>query len=104
MKWSFLFILITISITIISYYIKKNYIDFEINKEIIIENSKINLKRNENGVITIFGNEINDFARGLGYLHAIDRPAQLIFQRIVGQGRLSELVTSNKETLLIGIL
>jgi penicillin amidase len=47
-------------------------------------------------------NEV-DMYWGQGYVHATDRGMQLLFMRILGQGRVSELLDSSDESLQIDI-
>lgn len=63
------------------------------------ENVKIT--RNKSGVPRIKANTIEDCLYGLGYVHAVDRGMQMLFMRILGRGRLSELLDSSDTSLAI---
>ncbi len=63
----------------------------------------IRLRRIAGGVLEIRGMDDLDFAAGLGFGHACDRALQLLFTRLAGQGRLSECLEDNDETLRIDI-
>ncbi len=51
----------------------------------------------------IWGTDDLDFARGLGFAHACDRGLQMMYTRLVGQGRLSECLMSSEQTLAIDV-
>ena len=61
----------------------------------------IKLTRTKEGVPKVKANTIEDCLYGLGYVHAIDRGMQMIFMRILGRGRLSELLDSSDTSLSI---
>ncbi len=63
----------------------------------------LRLRRIAGGVMEIIGRDDLDFARGLGFAHAYDRGLQMMITRLVAQGRLSECLADNDETLLIDI-
>ncbi len=57
--------------------------------------------RNADGVMQLWAGDENAFAAGLGYVHAYDRQVQMMVVRLVGQGRLSECLRADRETLVI---
>ncbi|MEY2933217.1 MAG: hypothetical protein RL033_3966 [Pseudomonadota bacterium] len=59
------------------------------------------LTRDHHGVPHLTAPELGSLLWGLGYCHALDRGLQLLLTRIVGQGRASECLTANAETLEI---
>lgn len=59
--------------------------------------------RDENGVPHVEAQNEVDMYWGQGYVHAIDRGMQLLFMRILGQGRVSELLDASDESLQIDI-
>ncbi|MCH2157520.1 MAG: penicillin acylase family protein [Oleiphilaceae bacterium] len=63
----------------------------------------LSIQRDANGVPHINANNLNDATWGLGYCHAIDRGMQLQFMRILGQGRLCELLDDTNDNLEIDI-
>jgi penicillin G amidase len=48
---------------------------------------------------SITGTHDDDYYLGLGYAHAHDRLVQMVLQRIVGAGRISELLAASPEAL-----
>jgi penicillin amidase len=72
-------------------------------REIDIAGSTIEIARNKNGVIMLWGDDDLDLARGLGFAHAQDRLVQMILVRLVGQGRLCECLINDDETLEIDV-
>lgn len=64
---------------------------------------RVNVKitRTKSGTAKIKANTIEDCLYGLGYAHAVDRGMQMLFMRILGQGRLSELLDSSDNSLAI---
>ena len=52
----------------------------------------LSILRDDAGVPHIQANSINDLNWGIGYSHATDRSTQLQMMRIIGQGRLCELL------------
>ena len=61
----------------------------------------LRLTRDEHGVPHIHANSIDDLNWGLGYCQAFDRSMQLQFMRILGQGRLCELLDDTEDNLNI---
>lgn len=59
------------------------------------------IQRDEAGVPHIQAGNIIDLNWGLGYCHALDRGSQLQMMRILGQGRLCELLEDSDENLAI---
>ncbi len=55
--------------------------------------------RDENGVPHVRANTWLDALFGLGYLHATDRPTQLLFSRSVASGRAAEEISDTPELL-----
>ncbi|MBC8186334.1 penicillin acylase family protein [candidate division KSB1 bacterium] len=64
---------------------------------------KENLKiwRDKNGIPHIEALNESDMYWGQGYVHATDRGMQILLMRILGQGRVSELLDSSEESLKI---
>jgi penicillin amidase len=60
---------------------------------------RASLSRDSNGVLHVDGKEWVDTIFGLGYGHAVDRWQQMCILRILGQGRLAEVLKSTKVTL-----
>ena len=63
----------------------------------------IKIWRDENGIPHVEARNEIDMYWGQGYVHAIDRGMQLLFMRILGQGRVSELLDASDESLQIDI-
>src|SRR5690606_27172930 len=61
----------------------------------------LSITRNESGVPIIQAAGFKDALWGSGYAHAYDRSTQLLMMRILGQGRLCELLADNEESLKI---
>ncbi len=53
--------------------------------------------RDENGVPRIRAASWREALYGLGYMHAIDRPTQLLFARTMAAGRSAELISDRRE-------
>lgn len=54
---------------------------------------QIEVTRDKAGVPHIRATRFEDALYGLGYMHALDRRTQLLFSRVVGQGRSAELLS-----------
>ena len=63
------------------------------------ENVKI--YRDKNGVTHIEAESQVDVYWGMGYAHGVDRGMQMLLMRILGQGRLSELLDASDASLEI---
>ncbi|MCG7532218.1 penicillin acylase family protein [Psychrobium sp. MM17-31] len=63
--------------------------------------SALALNRTKHGIMEINGNDLSDLLWGSGYAHAVDRYTQLLLMRIIGQGRLCELLEDSDENLAI---
>lgn len=59
------------------------------------------LFRDEHGTAHIHGMDAHDLAWGTGYCHGIDRYTQLLLMRVIGQGRLCELLSDDEDSLHI---
>ena len=59
----------------------------------------ITAARDKNGVPHVMANSWLDALYGLGYLHANDRPTQLVFSRSVASGRATEEIKDSAELL-----
>jgi len=73
-------------------------------KAITISGNKPNglsIKRDDAGVPHIHAKDFNGALWGSGYAHSIDRYSQLLMMRILGQGRLCELLSDDDESLAI---
>ena len=57
--------------------------------------------RNDHGAPQIVADEIDGCMWGIGYCHATDRTTQLLMMRILGQGRICELLDDSEESLAI---
>ncbi|WP_197482907.1 penicillin acylase family protein, partial [Oleiphilus sp. HI0128] len=63
--------------------------------------SGLSINRDEAGVPHVKASSFKDALWGSGYAHAIDRGTQLLMMRILGQGRLTELLSDTEESLAI---
>lgn len=63
--------------------------------------SELTIQRNDSGVPVIRAKSFKDALWGSGYAHAIDRSTQLLMMRILGQGRLCELLADTDESFQI---
>ena len=61
----------------------------------------LSIRRNTAGVPLIKASCFKDALWGSGYAHAYDRSTQLLMMRILGQGRVCELLADNDESLQI---
>ncbi|HMW06962.1 MAG TPA: penicillin acylase family protein [Leptospiraceae bacterium] len=64
-------------------------------------NTNVKITRTNSGTPKIKANTIEECLYGLGYVHAVDRGMQMVFMKILGQGRLSELLDSSDHSLEI---
>src|SRR5947208_15336736 len=53
--------------------------------------------RDENGVPQIAAASWRDALYGLGYMHGLDRPTQMLFARAIALGRSAELIRDRAE-------
>lgn len=72
-------------------------------QKIKINNHLITLSRSKEGVIQIDAPDLEQFNMAMGFCHAHDRMIQLMLVRTIGQGRLSECLKADDETLEIDI-
>ena len=63
--------------------------------------SDLSVERNDSGVPVIKAKSLKDALWGSGYAHAVDRSTQLLMMRILGQGRLCELLADTDESFQI---
>ena len=63
----------------------------------------IDIWRDENGVPHVEADNLADLYWGQGYVHGIDRGMQMLLMRILGQGRVCELLDDSEESLAIDI-
>jgi len=63
----------------------------------------IQIWRDENGVPHVEADNLTDLYWGQGYVHARDRGLQMLLMRILGQGRLCELLEDSEAALAIDI-
>ena len=63
--------------------------------------STLSISRNEHGVICLKAPALDTVLWGSGYAHAVDRYTQLLLMRIIGQGRLCELLEDTQANLEI---
>lgn len=61
--------------------------------------NRSNIQRDPNGVPVIQATDERQMFRRMGFCHARDRRGQMIFMRILGQGRISELLDSSNDSL-----
>ena len=68
-------------------------------KPLRIKNARrrIKITRDENGVPHIEGRSYRDVIYGLGFMHAVDRPTQMLFSRAVASGRSAERIADKPE-------
>ena len=55
--------------------------------------------RDDNGVPHVEAGSWREAVYGLGYLHALDRPTQMVFARALASGRSAELISDKPELL-----
>jgi penicillin amidase len=60
---------------------------------------RFQVERDDHGVPHIAAHSWRDGLYGLGYMHAIDRPTQMLFARAVASGRSAELIADKRELL-----
>lgn len=68
-------------------------------KQIKSPRRQFSYDRDENGVPHIQARSWRDALYGLGYLHAIDRPTQLLFSRVVASGHSAERIADTPDLL-----
>jgi penicillin amidase len=61
----------------------------------------LSINRNNSGVPLIKADSLKDVLWGSGYAHVIDRSTQLLMMRILGQGRLCELLSDTDDSFKI---
>lgn len=61
----------------------------------------LTIMRDEAGVPHIHAESLTDLTWGMGYCQAIDRSSQLQLMRVIGQGRLCELLEDNEDNFKI---
>jgi penicillin amidase len=66
-----------------------------------ITGSIITFERNEDGVMKIIAENWDGFNKGLGYVHAKDRCIQMYLTSVTANGKLSELIVSDNNSLKI---
>ncbi len=59
----------------------------------------VSIHRLASGVPSIRAKHFNDVLWGSGYMHAHDRASQMLLMRILGQGRVCELLSDTEESL-----
>jgi len=59
--------------------------------------------RDKNGIPHVEADNLSDMYWGNGYVHGKDRGVQMILMRILGQGRVSEILDSSEDSLAIDI-
>ncbi len=64
---------------------------------------KMDIWRDENGVPHVEADNLADLYWGQGYVHAIDRGMQMLLMRILGQGRVCELLDDSDASLAVDI-
>jgi penicillin G amidase len=63
----------------------------------------IDIWRDKNGIPHVEADNLRDLYWGQGYVHGIDRGLQLLLMRILGQGRVCELLDDSDASLAIDI-
>ena len=63
----------------------------------------IDIWRDENGIPHVEADNLRDLYWGQGYVHGIDRGLQLLLMRILGQGRVCELLDDSDASLAVDI-
>lgn len=63
----------------------------------------VHISRDDHGIPHIESDDTAGLYWGLGYVHATDRPLQMLLARIVGQGRVSELLDGSDASLEIDL-
>jgi penicillin amidase len=58
---------------------------------------RLEAHRDENGVPHVTAGSRREAVYGLGYLHALDRPTQMLFARALASGRSAELISDKPE-------
>ena len=66
-------------------------------------NKNLKIWRDKNGIPHIQADNLSDMFWGFGYVHATDRGMQMLLMRIIGQGRVSELLDSSEDSLKIDL-
>jgi len=64
---------------------------------------KVYIYRDENGVPHIDAASIGDLLWGQGYVHGTDRALQMLTMRLVGEGRLCEILRDSDENLKVDL-
>nr|MBP7586253.1 penicillin acylase family protein [Spirochaetota bacterium] len=67
------------------------------NKGLILAGSRgdILIQRNAHGIPVIKANSRDDLARGMGYMHAMDRQLQVLLTRLLVNGRAAECLAGD---------
>ncbi len=68
-----------------------------------IQDSRIQIRRGEEGTVYLRGKDDLDLARALGFAHACDRMLQMMLVRVIAQGRLSEFIKDDDSTFEIDV-
>jgi len=63
----------------------------------------VRIWRDENGIPHIEADNEPDLYWGMGYVHGTDRAMQMLFMRILGQGRVSEILDSSDASLEVDL-
>ncbi len=71
--------------------------------ELSVDAWRVTFRRTEGGVIDLTGDDDLALAAGMGFAHAHDRMLQMMLVRVIGQGRLSELLVDADETFEIDL-
>jgi penicillin amidase len=75
------------------------YYILKINSKDIMMKWPFTIWRDSEGIPHIKAENINNLYQGLGYAHGIDRGMQILFMRLLGQGRVSEFLDSSEASL-----
>lgn len=72
-------------------------------QSVSIGGSAIRMRRTTGGVAELWAEDDLALLRGLGFVHARDRLVQMVLLRLTGEGRLSECLRADDETLAIDV-
>ena len=61
----------------------------------------VRIWRDSHGVPHVEAENLNDLFWGQGYVHARDRGLQMLLMRILGQGRMCELLDDSEASLAL---
>jgi penicillin amidase len=68
-------------------------------RTVTISGTQFDIRRTAEGVMEMWGKDDLALATALGFAHGVDRMLQLMLVRLAGQGRLSECLQNDEQTL-----